>query len=59
MKRLYSAEKLESTVEEDDDNFGLLANEKDPNNIEDSTRLNDAILDREKFKYGYWEGWRF
>ena len=46
-------------MEEDDDNFGLLANEKDPDNIEDSTRLNDAILDREKFKYGYWEGWRF
>ena len=52
IKRLYSAEK-EKKEEEPDDNFGLLAYQADPEEKDDATRLNDAILDREKFKYGY------
>ena len=58
VKRLYSAEK-EKKEEEDEDNFGLLAYEEEPKDIDDATRLNNAILDREKFKYAFWKGWRF
>ena len=57
-KRLYSAEK-EKRLEEEDDNFGLMSYQEDPSEIDDATRLNDAILNREKFKYGYWKFWRF
>ena len=49
---LYSAEK-DKQVE--DDYIGLLADqEKDSKSIDGATRLNNAILNREKFTYGFW-----
>ena len=51
-KRLYSAEKLKKEVTTDE-NFGLLAYHSS-SEVDDGARLNDAIVDREKFKYGYW-----
>ena len=53
IKKLYSAEKQEDEEDgEVDDRFGLL--QVDPEKRAGEEKLNEAILNRERFSYSYW-----